>query len=181
MHQDLMLMLLADARLPVAGHTQSGTVESALAHGLAASDIPGYLRTRLRSVTLVEAGTAVVARHFAIERTDLADVDVAWAARTPSAALRGTSRGQGKTLRRLAGRLWPESVKPLATVAAPSRATVLGAVAGHLGLGPGSHPRAWSGTTTRRRCAPPYSSSAGRPRRHHRLGRPDAPRDRRAR
>jgi urease accessory protein len=172
MHQDLMLMLLADARLPVAGHTQSGTVESALAHGLTASDVPGYLRTRLRSVTLVEAGTAVVARHFAIERTGLADVDVEWAARTPSAALRGASRGQGKTLRRLAGRLWPESVEPLASVAAPSRATVLGAIAGHLGLGAG---RRADGV---RRSA---QAGADRPRRHHRLGRPGAPGDRRAR
>ena len=34
MHTDLLLMLLSDARLPVAGHTQSGTLEGALVDGL---------------------------------------------------------------------------------------------------------------------------------------------------
>ena len=33
-HPELVLLLLADARLPVGGHTQSGTLEGALAHGL---------------------------------------------------------------------------------------------------------------------------------------------------
>ncbi|WP_246371519.1 urease accessory protein UreF [Nocardioides pelophilus] len=138
MHHELVLMLLADARLPVGGHTQSGTVEAALAHGLTAHDVPAYLRTRLRSVTLVEAGSAVVARHRAACGGDLADVDVAWAARTPSSALRQASRGQGRTLRRLAGLLWPEALAPLHDLLAPSRATVLGAVAAHLGLPAGS-------------------------------------------
>jgi urease accessory protein len=138
MHHDLVLMLLADARLPVAGHTQSGTVEAALAHGLTTHDVPAFLRTRLRSITLVEAGTAVVARHRATSCGSLADVDVAWAARTPSRALREASRGQGRTLRRLAERLWPASLAPVAGLDTPSRGTVLGAVAGHLGLGPGA-------------------------------------------
>lgn len=137
MHQDLVLMLLADARLPVAGHTQSGTAEAALAHGLTSHDVPAYLRTRLRSVTLVEAGTAVVARHRALEGSSLEDVDVAWAARTPSSALRQASRGQGKALRRLAVRLWPASLAPIASLPVSARATVLGVVAAHLGLGPG--------------------------------------------
>lgn len=138
MHPDLVLMLLADARLPVAGHTQSGTVEAALAHGLTAHDVPAYLRTRLRSVTLVEAGTAVVARHRALVGSGLAEVDEAWAARTPSSALRRASRGQGRALRRLAGRLWSDGLGPLQDLNEPSRAVVLGAVAAHLGLGPGS-------------------------------------------
>jgi urease accessory protein len=136
MHHELVLMLLADARLPVAGHTQSGTVEAALAHGLTTHDVPAYLRTRLRRITLVEAGTAVVARHRATTSGSLVDVDVAWAARTPSGALRAASRGQGRTLRRLAERLWPATLTPIAELRTPSRATVLGAVGGHLGLGP---------------------------------------------
>ena len=41
-------------------HQDACTAEAALAHGLTAHDVPAYLRTRLRSVTLVEAGTAVV-------------------------------------------------------------------------------------------------------------------------
>jgi len=138
MHHELVLMLLADARLPVAGHTQSGTVEAALAHGLTANEIPAYLRTRLRSLTLVEAGTAVVARHRAGHGGDLADVDVAWAARTPSSALRQASRSQGRALRRLADALWPEGLAPVRDLVSPSRATVLGVVAGHLGLPAGS-------------------------------------------
>jgi urease accessory protein len=138
MHHELVLMLLADARLPVAGHTQSGSVEAALAHGLTTHDIPAYLRTRLRSVTLVEAGTAVVARHRARLSGDLAELEVAWAARTPSGALRQASRGQGRALRRLAEVLWPEGLAPLRDLGAPSRATVLGVVAGHLGLPAGS-------------------------------------------
>ncbi|RHW27241.1 urease accessory protein UreF [Nocardioides immobilis] len=131
-------MLLADARLPVAGHTQSGTAEAALANGLTAYDVPSYLRTRLRSVTLVEAGTAVVARHRAQVGEPLADVDVAWAARTPSGALRQSSRGQGRALRRLAERLWPDALAPVGELRTPSRAAVLGAVSGYLGLGSGS-------------------------------------------
>lgn len=138
MHQELVLMLLADARLPVAGHTQSATAEAALAHGLTTHDVPAYLRTRLRSVALVEAGTAVVARHHARCSAGLEEVEVAWAARTPSAALRQASRAQGRALRRLAERLWPEALVPLAELRTPSRATVLGTVAGHLGLGPGA-------------------------------------------
>jgi len=137
MHQDLLLMLLADARLPAAGHTQSGTVEAALAHGLTPHDVPAYLRTRLCSVTLVEAGTAAVACHRTARGASLAEVDVAWAARTPSAAVRRASRGQGRALRRLAERLWPAALDPITEAPSPSRATVLGAIAAHLGLGPG--------------------------------------------
>ncbi|WP_246382883.1 urease accessory protein UreF [Nocardioides stalactiti] len=136
MHPDLLLMLLADARLPVAGHTQSATVEAAIAHGLTTHDVPAYVRTRLQSVTLVEAGTAVVARHAALTGASVDVVETAWAARTPSAALRASSRGQGRALVRLAGRLWPEVLPGLAEVRAPGRATVLGVVAAHLALGP---------------------------------------------
>lgn len=138
MHTELVLMLLADARLPAAGHTQSGTVEAAIAHGLGAADVPAYLRTRLASVTLVEAGTAVVARHVAASQGPLADVELAWAARTPSKALRQASRGQGRALVRLVSRLWPDALAPLASLGAMSRPTVLGVVAAHLGLESGS-------------------------------------------
>lgn len=138
MHHELLLLLLADSRLPVAGHTQSGTVEAALAHGLTTRDVPAYLQTRLRSVTLVEAGTAVVARHVTRAGGCPDDVDRAWAALTPSPALRRASRGQGRALQHLAGKLWPEALDPLVGLAAPSRATVLGTLAGHLGLGAGS-------------------------------------------
>lgn len=101
---ELVLMLLADARLPVAGHTQSGGLEPALRGGL--TDVPAYLRTRLSTVTRVEAATAVVALHHLRNGLPLAPVEQAWAARTPSQAMRATSRQQGRALLRLARRLW---------------------------------------------------------------------------
>lgn len=136
-HPDLVLLLLADARLPVGGHTQSGTLEGALGHGLGAADVPGYLRTRLLSSTRVEAGTAVVARATVERRGSLEPVERAWAARTVSPALREASRVQGKALLRFVRRTWPDVARPLDELARPGRATVLGAVAAGFGLGAG--------------------------------------------
>lgn len=126
---ELLLMLLADARLPVAGHTQSGGLEPALRDGL--TDVPGYLRTRLATVTRVEAGASVVALHHLRHDLPLGPVEEAWAARTPSPAMRGTSRAQGRALLRLAVRLWPgdAAVIALAATTLPPRPLVLGAVA----------------------------------------------------
>ncbi|MDN4173154.1 urease accessory UreF family protein [Nocardioides sp. SOB77] len=134
---DLLLMLLADARLPVAGHTQSAGLEPAVRDGLAAAHVPAYLRARLRTVTAVEAGVAVVARAHLLDGRPLAPVEAAWAARTPSAAMRRTSRGQAKALLRLAGRLWPDApaVRAVLDTDAPSRPVALGAVAAACGLG----------------------------------------------
>lgn len=142
MHADLALMLLADSRLPVAGHTQSGTVEAALQHGLGPTDIPSYLVTRLRTVTAVEAATAVVAAHLLTQdamQAVLLDLEHAWAARSPSPALRAVSHRQARALLRLAARTWPTSrsiarVTGVPGLPGPSRATALGAVAAHLGL-----------------------------------------------
>lgn len=133
MSTDLLLMLLADARLPVAGHTQSAGLEPALAHGLTAEEVPGYCRTRLATVALVEASTAVVTRAG---RADLGDIEAAWAARTPSEAMRATSRTQARGLLRLALRLWGEApaVQAVAATASPCRGVVLGAIAAAVGL-----------------------------------------------
>ncbi|TNM39748.1 urease accessory protein UreF [Nocardioides albidus] len=135
---ELILLLLADARLPVGGHTQSATLEGALGRGLGAADVPGYLRTRLLSSTRVEAGTAVVARATVERRGPLDPVERAWAARTVSPALRDASRVQARALLRFVRRTWPDVARPLDDLARPSRATVLGAVAAGLGLGAGS-------------------------------------------
>lgn len=129
-----MVMLLADARLPVAGHTQSNTLEAAVSAGLGRADVPGYLRSRLATITVVDAATAVVARAQVLRdgaAADLGAVERAWAARTASRALREASRGQGRALLRLAGRLWESApaLDAVRTVAAPSRPVVLGAVA----------------------------------------------------
>jgi len=132
---ELLLMLLSDARLPVAGHTQSGGLEPAVAAGLTVERVPEYVATRLATVTRVEAATAVVALHRLRSGDDLAAVETAWAARTPSAAMRRTSRAQGHALLRLVRRLWPH-LPPLGT--GPSRAVVLAASAHVCGLAPRS-------------------------------------------
>lgn len=133
---DLLLMLLADARLPVAGHTQSGGLEPAVAAGL--RDVPGYVRTRLATVTRVDAATTVVALHHLRQGLSLAEVEQAWASRTPSAAMRRTSRAQARALLRLAVRLWPdgEAVAAVAALSSPSRPAVLAACAAVTGLAP---------------------------------------------
>lgn len=133
-HPDLLTLLLADARLPVAGHTQSGTLEGAVMAGLGPADVPSYLRTRLRGVTRVEAGTAVAARRAVLDRTPLADVETAWAARTVAPALRSASRVQARALLRLCTQVWPDAAAPLQAVPGASRAVALGAVAAGIGI-----------------------------------------------
>lgn len=132
-HPELLALLLADARLPVAGHTQSAGLEPALAAGPV--DVPAYVALRLRTVTRTEAATAVVARAQVLAGVEgLAPVQAAWAARTPSAAMRETSRGMGRALLRLAPRLVgdaPLSVLPKNAV----RPVVLGALAAYGGIG----------------------------------------------
>lgn len=138
------MMLLADARLPTGAHTQSAGLEPALAGGLQPARIPDYLETRLRTVTTVEAGAAVVARYRVEARAEplapaLAEVEAAWRARTASPALRAAGALLGRGYLRLAQRLWPgaPAITALTTppmASPPSRAVVLGAVAGLLGL-----------------------------------------------
>jgi urease accessory protein len=135
-HPELLLMLLADARLPTSGHTQSGGLEPALLGGLDPADLEAYCVTRLGTVTCTEAATAVVCRSRGLTGRSTDEVESAWTARTPSAALREASRAWGRAYRRVALRLWPEAreLAPLATVTAPSRPRVLGLVAAATGL-----------------------------------------------
>jgi urease accessory protein len=136
-----MLMLLADARLPTGAHTQSAGLEPAIRAGLPAESIPGYLRARLRTVTTVEAGAAVVARSRTLTGAadladDLAEVDLAWRARTVSPAMRETAALLGRGYARLLSRMWPDApaVGALATLRGTSRAVVLGVGAALAGL-----------------------------------------------
>ena len=135
-HPELLLMLLADARLPTSGHTQSGGLEPALLGGLDPGDLDGYCMTRLQTVTLTEAATAVVCRSRGLAGRPTDDVEFAWAARTPSPALREASRTLGRAYRRVALRLWPdaEALAELSMVMTPSRPRVLGLVAAATGL-----------------------------------------------
>ncbi|RZI79088.1 MAG: urease accessory protein UreF [Microbacterium sp.] len=133
-------MLLGDARLPVAGHTQSAGLEPAVQHGLSADEVPLYIAARLQSVVRVEAGTAVVAlRHLTRDRC-AAPVVRSWAARTPSPALRKASRLQARAFLRISGRLWPESghVAAVAALTGAPRPVAVAAAAATVGLSPRS-------------------------------------------
>lgn len=129
-----LALLLADARLPAAGHTQSAGLEPGLAHGLDPAALPAYCRTRLATVARTEAATAVVARHHALAGLSLDAVEAAWAARTPSDAMRDTARSLGRGLLRLATRAWPSAVAGWSSADRPPRPVVLGAIAAHTGL-----------------------------------------------
>jgi len=141
---ELMLMLLADARLPTGAHTQSAGLEPALRGGMSPTDVPAFLRARLRTVTAVEAATAVLARVRTLDAPmgfidlpgALAEVDAAWRARTISPALRETSVLLGRGYARLVRRLWPSSAgaHALAAIGRPGRAVVLGVAAAVSGL-----------------------------------------------
>lgn len=135
---DLLLMLLADARLPVAGHTQSAGLEGAVQQGLTSTEVPLYMAARLSTTVRCEAGTAVVALHHLTHGLPLEPVVAAWAARTPSAALRRTSRTQARAVSRVATRLWADA-GPVARVAAlrgAPRPVALAACAAAVGLDP---------------------------------------------
>lgn len=136
MSEDLLMMLLADARLPVAGHTQSGQLEAAVRSGLTAEQVPVFMRSRLASVVRVEAGAAAVALHRLRVGLPLEPVLDAWAARTPAAPMRDTSRTLGRALLRLVRRLFPDSpqVAEVAGLERPCRPLVLAAAAATGGL-----------------------------------------------
>jgi len=124
-------MMLADARFPSGGYAQSAGLEPAVRAGL--TDVPGFAASRLRTVTAVDAGTAVVSRHAAVAGGSLLDVEDAWAARTPSRPLREAARLTGRGYLRLAGRLWPDVLRLLPS-AAPPRPVVVGVVGAVTGI-----------------------------------------------
>ena len=135
-HPEFAAMLLADGRLPVGAHTQSSGLEPALLGGLEPRDVPGLVDTRLRTVVLVDAATAVVARHRTLAGLSLDDLQLAWAARTPSEVVRAASIAVGRGQRRLAQRLWPGSATAgaLASLPTPARPVAVGAMAAAAGL-----------------------------------------------
>jgi len=130
-------MLLADSRLPAGAHVSSNALEAALRDGLRRGEVGAYLASRQVTVTRVEAGTAVLARHLALTRapeelaTALAGLEAEWAARTPGRAQREITRVLGDGLRRLADVLWPGAIPARSGWPRP---VVLGAVAAAAGL-----------------------------------------------
>lgn len=133
---DLLLMLLADARLPTAGHTQSAGLEPAVVDGLRTHEVLDYVNLRLSTVTRVEAGTAVVALHYLRQDHRMADVEVAWAARTPSPAMRATSYAMGRAQLRIVRRLWPAHPSIVALDHRAPRPIVLATAADACALSP---------------------------------------------
>jgi len=141
---ELMLMLLADARLPTGAHTQSAGLEPALRGGMGPTEVPRFITARLRTVTAVEAAAAVLARHRTLSTATafpdlpgaLAEVDAAWRARTISPALRETSVLLGRGYARLVRSLWSGTAgaNALAAIGRPGRAVVLGVAAALSGL-----------------------------------------------
>jgi urease accessory protein len=130
---ELVMALLADARLPTGSHAHSAGLEPAIAAGLTTADVPGFIRTRLRTVGASEAATAVVARCVWLDADDLAPVEAAWAARTPSEAMRDTARRLGRGYLRLAAELWPDVGKAFDRTD-PPRALVIGVIGAVTGL-----------------------------------------------
>lgn len=141
---DLVLAMLADARLPTGSHAHSAGLEPAMMAGLTDDgrrlrDVPRYAATRLATVTATEAGAAVVTRHLWLTGRrgpdDLDEVAAAWSARTPSAAIRQASCSLGRGYLRLALGLWPADLDgAFAPRQAPPRPVVLGVVGAVTGL-----------------------------------------------
>jgi urease accessory protein len=134
---ELVALMLADGRLPTGGHTQSAGLEPAVRAGLGADgndDIADYARDRLRTVTRVEAAVATVARAHALTGRPLSPVEAAWAARTPSQALRAASRRQGRAYLRLAARVWPSVLDHLTADTETPRPVVVGVIGAVTGL-----------------------------------------------
>jgi urease accessory protein len=106
--------------------------------GLTTAEVPLYIAGRLSTAVLVEAGTAVVARHHLIHGLAVEPVVRSWAARVPSPALRKSSRTQARAVLRLGRRLWPdsESVAAAGVVPGVPRPVALAATAVAVGLGP---------------------------------------------
>lgn len=104
----VMLLALADSRLPTGAHVHSGGIEEAVSGGLVNSlaTLEAFLKRRIRTQGLVTASIAV-----AVQRGDLAldDADRQTDARTPASATREASRSQGRGLARLARRIWPDA------------------------------------------------------------------------
>jgi urease accessory protein len=132
-------LLLADARLPSGGHAHSSGLEPALLGGMPPSAAADYLALRARTTTLVDAGTAVATMHAVLDGSaevgaELGTIERAWAARTPSGAMRDASRDLGRGLLRLARRTWPAAIGIDNLAMNPPRPLVLGVIAAEVGL-----------------------------------------------
>ncbi|MFD4261593.1 urease accessory protein UreF [Streptomyces sp. NPDC058534] len=140
--------MLADGRFPAGSHAHSGGLEAAVAAGRVADigTLEAFLRGRVAtSGTTAAAFAAAACAAFsdgppqAGADSRIAVLDTEFEARTPSPALRATSRKLGRQLLRAARtiRSNPE-LDALATTlpGGPHQPLALGAAAWSLGLGP---------------------------------------------
>ncbi|GAA2750246.1 urease accessory protein UreF [Kitasatospora cinereorecta] len=106
-----VLLLLADGRFPAGGHAHSGGAEAAVQAGRIRDqdDLAAFLTGRLHTTGLTAAALAAAATAAATDPDPdrLDDLDRAADARTPSPALRATSRRLGRQLLRAARAAWP--------------------------------------------------------------------------
>ncbi|MFI6846668.1 urease accessory protein UreF [Kitasatospora sp. NBC_00085] len=99
------LLMLADGRFPAGGHAHSGGAEAAVKAGRVydSATMAAFLTGRLHTTGLVAAALAAAAAAG----QDIVVLDAAAEARTPSPALRATSRRLGRQLLRAARAAWP--------------------------------------------------------------------------
>jgi urease accessory protein len=123
-------LLLADARTPTGGFAHSNGVEPA---GVGLGELRAFLHGRLSTTGLVDAAVAAAATRG----EDPLALEVAWSARTPSAPTRVAAGRQGRSLLRVAARLWPGALDTFgaASVGTP-RPVVLGLCGALAGLEP---------------------------------------------
>ncbi len=128
------LLLLTDGRFPDGTHAHSHGLEAAVAAGRVHDEwsLERYVEARLHTVCVTDAAVAALAASGA--RVDVLDAELA--ARTPSAAVRSTSRALGRSLLRTADRHWPDHGIERVDGRPPMQPVVFGAVAGHLGCTP---------------------------------------------
>jgi urease accessory protein len=122
---DALALLLADSRFPSGAYAHSLGLEQAVADGL--TDVPAFVRARMRMVAEADARVAVAARRVAAG-TEWADglvagdhdrraapvgglvaLDDEWCARCPSPVLRAAARRLGSGLLRSAMTVWDDS------------------------------------------------------------------------
>ncbi|MEU7398438.1 urease accessory protein UreF [Streptomyces albogriseolus] len=131
------LLVLADGRFPAGGHAHSGGAEAAVHAGAisGAASLEDFCRGRLHTTGRVSAALAASAALG----VDLAALDEAADARTPSPALRAAARKLGRQLLRAARATWPcPELESLARrfPKGAHQPVVLGAAARAAGLGP---------------------------------------------
>lgn len=131
------LLVLADGRFPAGAHAHSGGVEAAVRAGriVDAATLADFCRGRLYTAGLTAAGLAAAAAGG----HDPLDLDEAADARTPSLALRRTSRRLGRQLTWAGRAAWPSASLDDLAQARPGGAhqpVVLGVVAVAAGLSP---------------------------------------------